>query len=584
MGRLRHAVAAAVPFAAWYAMALIVERLAGGGYSVEVRSLTPDELADLLSYKASAALGPYYHLLLCANGVEPCSEERLRPIREAVAAVECASAEDREECVSRVMSEDPSALLEAVRRYGVVEPVPSMLFIGPPGIGKSESVVEAARRIARENHLEFVDLAAADELMLRRVREARHRYFVFVDLRLTSVEPADLMGIPRRAEVPGGEVSRYIPFDWAELLSTGPGMLFLDELTNVRREDVLSAAYQLVLDRKSGFVRFDPGVIVVAAGNAPEHSPLARKLPAPLHTRFEVFNVVAPKPEQWFRYMNRRYGSAWSRVVWMYIAGHRGDWVAAKIPSPVILGPEEQVPTPRGWTRAAVQLHSMFAGRGGDRAVIEALAKAFARGGCQAVRSLLPGDPGYDELRDAKQVCEVLAGFVGSTVAQQLSIELGIPAPDPEKVMEDPDRTRRALEEAMDTVVEALERVKSLAREGAQLVETMLSEFRAKTPRARERLARSFAAKYAAWLENRVGSEEEAIRLAPKIAKVIDGVVEFLGGEPRPWMVNIVGTMLLPICTRRYTKAKVEVLKESRYLPKMLDRLVDILVGGVGQA
>jgi hypothetical protein len=92
------------------------------------------------------------------------------------------------------------------------------------------------------------------------------KYFVYVDLRLTECEPSDLIGIPRDVD----SSVQYKPLMWARCLSRSAGVLFLDELTNLQRPDVISACYKLLYDRKAGFTAFHEDVLVVAAGNTPE--------------------------------------------------------------------------------------------------------------------------------------------------------------------------------------------------------------------------------------------------------------------------------------------------------------------------
>lgn len=139
----------------------------------------------------------------------------------------------------------------------------TVLVLGPPGIGKSTTFEEVGRRIAKSMSKEFVDYSddKADQILTE-----PSKYFVFVDFRLTECEPSDLMGIPFRVD---GSV-KYAPLLWAKCLSLCSGMLVLDEVTNIQRLDVVTAAYKLVFDKKSGFTRFNDDVFVVCAGNRPE--------------------------------------------------------------------------------------------------------------------------------------------------------------------------------------------------------------------------------------------------------------------------------------------------------------------------
>lgn len=201
---------------------------------------------------------------------------------------------------------------------------PALILIGPPGVGKSTAVREAAEEIAKRLGLKLVNITSKERR--KEVLSAIERclsdanpeqclknlgYFVFLDLRLTEVEPADLVGIPYRT---GGDDSgrmEYTPPSWAIILHYLPGILFLDELSNVNRPDVMSVAYKLLLDRAAGFVDFNRGVMVVAAGNLPEHAPgLAQSLPPPVLNRSSVVTVDAPSLDEWYKWMAKVVGGS----------------------------------------------------------------------------------------------------------------------------------------------------------------------------------------------------------------------------------------------------------------------------------
>ena len=97
---------------------------------------------------------------------------------------------------------------------------PVMLW-GPPGVGKSQMVAQAAKR---------------------------HGVPV-IDVRLSQLEPSDLRGIPFRV---GDLVEWAVPALLPDEKRHGPsGVLFLDEITSAP-PSVSAAAYQLILDRRLG--------------------------------------------------------------------------------------------------------------------------------------------------------------------------------------------------------------------------------------------------------------------------------------------------------------------------------------------
>ena len=71
----------------------------------------------------------------------------------------------------------------------------SVMIFGPPGIGKSVTIYEAGEEIAKKLGKKFVEYT--DDIA-HEILSDPDKYFVFLDLRLTEVEPSDLIGIPRR--------------------------------------------------------------------------------------------------------------------------------------------------------------------------------------------------------------------------------------------------------------------------------------------------------------------------------------------------------------------------------------------------
>lgn len=227
----------------------------------------------------------------------------------------------------------------------------SALLLGEAGIGKSVATREAARDIAQARDKSFVDFAAADEALIQDIVCNPEKYFLFHDFRATELEPSDLLGIPQRIEIAGLEAMRYVPLLWAICLNKTAGMLFLDEFTQIQRLDVEAASYKTVLDRRAGDTYFSKDVMVVAAGNAPEHSKLANLLSAPLVNRFTIIKVGRPTLSQWARWMDENHPD-WDRRILGYLQ-HFPD---ALLKMPDANETLEGFPTPRVWTDIACEI------------------------------------------------------------------------------------------------------------------------------------------------------------------------------------------------------------------------------------
>lgn len=236
------------------------------------------------------------------------------------------------------------------------------LFLGPPGVGKSEIIAEYAKKRAEELKLRFVDLdEAGSSLALEELKGV----LAFKDLRLTDVaDVSDLVGYP---QVRNG-FAEYVPWRWIYCLqNAAAGVLFLDELTNVQRQDIIAAAYKLTNERKLGFIKLPQTVQIIAAGNSPEYSSLANELPTPLVSRLRIFKVSPPSLQEWVDHMVEKYGTEWDTRIAGYLTHFGADYIAVP-KEPQTLQP---YPCPRSWTRLGLQL------KNAPPEMLEELAEAF---------------------------------------------------------------------------------------------------------------------------------------------------------------------------------------------------------------
>ena len=134
----------------------------------------------------------------------------------------------------------------------------SILLLSPPGVGKSDTVLQAA---------EAAGLPCKSLLG-------------------TQIAPEDVSGIPRIV----GERSVFCPPRVLLPEDPQPFCLFLDELPACS-PDIQKAFYSVLLERRLGEHPLPPGTWVVAAGNRIEDRALVRSLSSALVNRVIILNV-----------------------------------------------------------------------------------------------------------------------------------------------------------------------------------------------------------------------------------------------------------------------------------------------------
>lgn len=138
---------------------------------------------------------------------------------------------------------------------------------GPPGIGKSQVVLQTAQRCGLQ----------------------------LIDLRAVLLDPVDLRGLPR---ITADGVAQWCAPSF--LPREGRSILFLDEL-NAAPPLVQAACYQLVLDRRLGEYELPEGWMVIAAGNREGDRAVAHRMPSALANRFVHIDFTV-ELEQWLQW------------------------------------------------------------------------------------------------------------------------------------------------------------------------------------------------------------------------------------------------------------------------------------------
>lgn len=223
-------------------------------------------------------------------------------------------------------------------------------LVGAPGIGKTEIVKDLAEEEAKKLGRIFVDLREADDKTINDILEKPSKYYVFIRVIAPHVFPEDI-GVPDKRP----RFVEYLPPKVLAILSLPEiyGVLFIDEINNVQRDDQISMYYSIIQEKEAGFqLKFSENIKIILAGNTPEWSEISRPLPKPMRGgRVIKFEVTPPTIDEWIEYMNKKYDDKWERLIGAYLKAFPEDFI--KPPS----DDWSAFPTPRSWTKLATLLY-----------------------------------------------------------------------------------------------------------------------------------------------------------------------------------------------------------------------------------
>jgi hypothetical protein len=187
------------------------------------------------------------------------------------------------------------SILDLARRARQRGHVFNPLFVGPPGVGKSQ-IVQAW---CNEKNLPFIDLRAA------------------------YLEAPDLIGFPsiEKDENGRGITVHNIPEFWPQD-ENWEGVILLEE-PNRGTTSVMNTFMQLLTDRKVHKVDLPPKAIVVGCINPEEGGYDVNTMDAALKDRFEIFNVSYDK----FSFVEYMKASNWDQSLVMFVESNTWNYV-----------------------------------------------------------------------------------------------------------------------------------------------------------------------------------------------------------------------------------------------------------------
>lgn len=187
------------------------------------------------------------------------------------------------------------------------------LFVGAPGVGKSEIV----QQWAIENNLPFIDLRAA------------------------YLEAPDVIGFPSVETVNGRGVTIHnIPEFWPV---DGEGVLLLEE-PNRGTTSIMNCFMQLLTDRKVHKYDLPKGWIIVGCINPENEQHDVNTMDAALKNRFSIYDVTYDK----LSFVDFMKQDNWKKEIQMFIESN--SW-AYKLPEEIGDAPGTMYISPRTWSK-----------------------------------------------------------------------------------------------------------------------------------------------------------------------------------------------------------------------------------------
>ena len=175
---------------------------------------------------------------------------------------------------------------------------------GTFGIGKSQTITDEAKKLAKERKREFIDWNRVSKENKQKVYENPENYFVLIDVRLSEYDSSDIKGLPDF--ISNGDKKEAREFiEWrspffAKLIAKkdSDGILFFDEINN-STPLVMMSCYKIILDRVINDEKVSGDWLIIGAGNLDTDRAFIHTLPAPLQDRFGESELKVPTIDEW---------------------------------------------------------------------------------------------------------------------------------------------------------------------------------------------------------------------------------------------------------------------------------------------
>ncbi len=212
---------------------------------------------------------------------------------------------------------------------------------GATGIGKSYTIRELAKELAKEEKREFVEWNNLTREEKLKVMENIENYFLFIDQRALQFDLGDFK-LPKFDNT-NGTFEWCIPLVYQVICNPkAKGILFFDEF-NLAPPSIQGMFYQIINDKQIGEHKISDGIWVVGAGNRLEDRANVYEMPSPLLDRFEHIELSIPDLDEWTNWALKN--DIDSRIIAFL---HFKPSYLFKFDTKA---KDKAFPTPRGWER-----------------------------------------------------------------------------------------------------------------------------------------------------------------------------------------------------------------------------------------
>ena len=175
---------------------------------------------------------------------------------------------------------------------------------GTFGIGKSQSIRETAKDLAKDRTREFVEWNKLTAEKKQNLYDNPEKYFVLIDIRLSENDSSDIKGLPDFRSNNGDKDKKdYVKWRsplFAKFLARegSDGIVLFDEI-NLATPIVMSSCYKIIYDRIINDEKVTDNWLIVGCGNLDSDRAFTHTLPAPLKDRGGEVELEKPNNEDW---------------------------------------------------------------------------------------------------------------------------------------------------------------------------------------------------------------------------------------------------------------------------------------------